>query len=271
MFACYASKRSRMIGTMTDFVVMIPARYASTRLPGKPLIRLAGKPMLAHVHEKALASGAAAVYVATDDIRISQACECFGARVIMTSDTHSCGTERLEEACRKLHLEPTCIVVNVQGDEPLMPPQLIRQVAAMLARQPEIQMATLCHSIEHIDDVLNPNVVKVVFNKTGQALSFSRAPIPWQRESFGRDNASACPGKHYRHIGIYAYRAGFLSRYVSLAPGPEEQAEALEQLRALHHGIAIAVEVACEAPAAGIDTEDDLMRMRRVLEGEASQ
>jgi len=259
-----------MIGVMSDFVVMIPARYASTRLPGKPLISLAGKPMLQHVHEKALASGARSVYVATDDTRIAQACERFGAQVIMTADTHSCGTERLEEVCRHLALDPECIVVNVQGDEPLMPPQLIRQVAALLANRPQTQMATLCVSIAQIDDVFNPNVVKVVFNKAGQALYFSRAPIPWQRQSFAHDTATAQPGAHYRHIGIYAYRAGFLSRYVALDKGPEEQAEALEQLRALHHGVAIAVEVACEAPGPGIDTEDDLAQVRQVLEGPAS-
>jgi len=154
----------------------------------------------------------------------------------------------------------------VQGDEPLMPPQLIRQVAALLANLPQTQIATLCDSITQIDDVFNPNVVKVVFNKAGQALYFSRAPIPWQRQSFGDDPAAACLGAHYRHIGIYAYRAGFLSRYVALAKGPEEQAEALEQLRALHHGITIAVEVACEAPGPGIDTEDDLAQVRQVLE-----
>jgi 3-deoxy-manno-octulosonate cytidylyltransferase (CMP-KDO synthetase) len=264
-----------MIPTMPDltpspvpsFVVIIPARYASTRLPGKVLLPLAGKPIVQRVYEQALASGAQAVVIATDDARISQACEAFGAQVVMTADTHSCGTERLEEACRVLDLDPESIVVNVQGDEPLMPPQLIRQAATLLAARPESQMATLCHPLDEIHDVFNPNVVKVVFNRAGQAMYFSRAPIPWQRQGFDLDKNTARAGLHYRHIGIYAYRAGFLSQYVAMEPGPEEQAESLEQLRALHHGVEILVSIACETPGPGIDTEGDLEKARRLLEG----
>ncbi len=252
---------------MPEFVVMIPARYASTRLPGKALLPLAGRPMLELVYEKAVASGARAVYVATDDRRIASACEDFDARAVMTAASHTCGTERLEEACRILDMDPDCIVVNVQGDEPLIPPQLIRQVAHLLAGRPEAQMATLCYPIGQIDEVFDPNVVKVVFNKAGQALYFSRAPIPWHRQSFTEGPAAAHLGYHYRHIGIYAYRAGFLSHYVAMSDSPLEQSEMLEQLRALHHGEQILVEVAAEAPGPGIDTENDLLKVRQLLEG----
>jgi len=251
---------------MPDFVVMIPARYASTRLPGKPLLPLAGKPMLAHVHARALASGARAVYVATDDARIARACETFGARALMTAGHHRCGTERLAQACRLLALDADCIVVNVQGDEPLIPTPLIGQVAALLARQSQAQMATLCCPIESREDIFNPSVVKVVFSKDGLALYFSRAPIPWDRDSFADGQSSARLGPHYRHLGIYAYRAGFLARYAALEAGPQERCESLEQLRALHHGFGIAVEIACEAPGPGIDTEADLQHIRQLLE-----
>ena len=205
--------------TVPSFVVIIPARYASTRLPGKMLLPLAGKPMLQRVYEQALASGAQAVVIATDDERISQTCEGFGAQVVMTADTHSCGTERLEEACRILKLGPQCVVVNVQGDEPLMPPQLIRQTATLLDTHPGSQMATLCHPLDEIHDVFNPNVVKVVFNRAGQAMYFSRAPIPWQRQGFDLDKNS--PHARISITGIselYAYRAGFLSQYVTMEP-----------------------------------------------------
>lgn len=256
-----------------SFTVVIPARYASTRLPGKPLLDIAGKPMIQHVCERAAESRASRVVVATDDQRIQGACEAFGAEVVMTSSNHVSGTDRLEEVVRKLGLDADHRVVNVQGDEPLIPPRLIDQVADNLERYPEAAISTLCERLHDIDQVFNPNVVKVVFDLDGMAHYFSRAPIPWARDHWSdmREgnlsglNAGAAlrdGAGYFRHIGIYGYRASVLSRFVSWSPAPAEQVESLEQLRALYNGARIHVEVAAGTPPAGVDTEADLQRVR---------
>ncbi|MCH8498882.1 MAG: 3-deoxy-manno-octulosonate cytidylyltransferase [Marinobacter sp.] len=252
-----------------SFTVIIPARYASTRLPGKPLLDIAGKPMIQHVWQQAKASHASRVIVATDDARIQTACEAFGAEVVMTAPTHPSGTDRLEEVVRQLGLDEDDMVVNVQGDEPLIPPALINQVAANLDRFPEAGIATLCERIHGAGQVFNPNVVKVVFDYRGMASYFSRAPIPWARENWAEPrNRDRLPSgmEYYRHIGIYGYRVGFLRDYVTWAPAPTEETECLEQLRALYRGVKIHVDDACERPPAGVDTQEDLERLRRFME-----
>lgn len=252
-----------------SFTVVIPARYASTRLPGKPLAEIAGKPMIRHVWERARESRAERVVVATDDPRIAEACESFGAEAMMTAADHASGTDRLAEVASKLELDPAHRVVNVQGDEPLIPPALINQVADNLDRYPDARIATLCEEIGDIDSVLNPNVVKVVFDHRGMAHYFSRAPVPWARDAWGKSPGPApLPAETtwYRHIGIYGYRAGLLADFVRWSPAPTELAESLEQLRALYNGAAIHVAVAAEAPPAGVDTEADLQRLRDWME-----
>lgn len=251
-----------------SFTVVIPARYASTRLPGKPLAEIAGKPMIRHVHERACESAADRVVVATDDDRIRQACEAFGAEVVMTSPDHASGTDRLAEVVATLGLSREHRVVNVQGDEPLIPAALIDQVAANLDAHPEAAIATLCEPIDDVARVFNPNVVKVVFDQVGMAGYFSRAPIPWARDLWAAGQAGeALPAttRYFRHIGIYGYRVGLLQDFVTWAPAPAEQTESLEQLRALHHGARIHVEEAVEPPPAGVDTEADLDRLRRQM------
>lgn len=256
-----------------SFTVVIPARYASTRLPGKPLLDICGKPMIQHVCERASESQASRVVVATDDSRIHDACEAFGAEVVMTSPNHVSGTDRLEEVVRKLGLDADHRVVNVQGDEPLIPPELIDQVADNLERYPDAAISTLCERLHDMEQIFNPNVVKVVFDSQGMAHYFSRAPIPWARDywnSIGKDNLAAPNASaalrdgtgYFRHIGIYGYRASVLSRFVSWPPAPTELAESLEQLRALYNGARIHVEVASGTPPAGVDTEADLQRVR---------
>lgn len=237
--------------------VIIPARYASTRLPGKPLADIAGKPMIQHVYERARESGARSVTVATDDARIRDACEKFGARVVMTAETHRSGTERLAEAIGQLRLSADAIVVNVQGDEPLMPPALIRRTAEVLAAHTDAVVATVCCPILENAELQNPNVVKVVRDARGYALYFSRAPIPFARDG-GR--APAC-----RHIGLYAYRAGYVAQYLKLALSPYEQAEQLEQLRVLWHGGRIVLWETDQTPPAGVDSPEDLERVRTLL------
>ncbi len=237
--------------------VIIPARYASTRLPGKPLADIAGKPMIQHVYERARESGAQSVTVATDDARIRAACEKFGAQVAMTAESHRSGTERLAEAIRQLGLSPDQIVVNVQGDEPLMPPAIIRRTAEVLATHADAVVATVCCPIHDDVELRNSNVVKVVRDAQGYALYFSRAPIPFARD--GR-RVPAC-----RHIGLYAYRAGYIAHYLQLAPSPYEQAEQLEQLRVLWHGGRIALWETDQAPPAGVDSAEDLERVRKLL------
>lgn len=247
------------------FVVIIPARLASTRLPRKALRKIAGRPMILHVAERARQSGARAVHVATDAESIAAVCEQAGVSVVMTREDHASGSERLAEACSLLRLADDEVVVNVQGDEPLLPPALIGQVAALLAGPVHAAMSSLYHRVTDVAEVFDPNVVKVVCDAAGRALYFSRAPIPWDRDGFAAAAGDRVPGEHLRHIGLYAYRAGFLRRYVTLAPSPLECLEALEQLRALHHGEVIAMAEACAAPGPGVDTVQDLQRVRRLL------
>lgn len=242
-------------------------RYGSTRLPGKALLDLNGKPMVQRVHERALESGAQSVIIATDDQRIESAARAFGASVVMTSPAHASGTDRVAEVVEVLQEPVDAIVVNLQGDEPLMPGAVVRQVAALLAAAPDAMMATVCERMERAADVFDPNVVKVVMDGNGRALYFSRAPIPWARDLFGDGRPGKLPAdqRYYRHVGLYAYRAGFLQRYRMWPPAPFELIEALEQLRALHHGAYIAIAEACEATGFGIDTPADAERVRKHL------
>jgi len=250
-----------------SFIVIIPARFASTRLPGKPLLDIAGKPMIQHVYQQACKSDAERVVIATDDSRIEAAAQAFGAEVVMTSANHSSGTDRLEEVVRKLDLEDEQIVVNVQGDEPLIPPEVINQVAMNLADQATAGIATLCEKIHDPEQLFNPNIVKVVFNDRGFASYFSRAPIPWARDAFKNGLTQIMPNgaEYFRHIGMYAYRVEFLKSYVTWVPSMTEQTECLEQLRALSNGIIIHIDEAHVAPPAGVDTEEDLQRLRQLL------
>ncbi|SEK41003.1 3-deoxy-manno-octulosonate cytidylyltransferase (CMP-KDO synthetase) [Pseudomonas sp. NFIX51] len=251
----------------TAFTVVIPARFASTRLPGKPLHLIAGKPMIQHVWEQACKSAAQRVVVATDDARIVEACQGFGAEAVLTRQDHNSGTDRLAEVASQLGLAADAIVVNVQGDEPLIPPAVIDQVAANLAAHTEASMATLAEPIEDVETLFNPNVVKVVSDINGLALTFSRATLPWARDAFAKNRDLLPEGVPYRrHIGIYAYRAGFLHDFVNWGPCWLENTESLEQLRALWHGVRIHVADALEAPPGGIDTAEDLERVRRLLE-----
>jgi 3-deoxy-manno-octulosonate cytidylyltransferase (CMP-KDO synthetase) len=243
-----------------SYIVIIPARFASTRLPGKPLRDIKGLPMIQRVWQQAQKSSASRVVIATDDARIEQAAKSFGAEVCMTRPDHPSGTDRLQEVAATLNLEPQQIVVNVQGDEPLIPPEVIDQVANNLAMQTNAGVSTLCESIHCVDEFLNPNVVKVVTDKKGMAKYFSRAPIPWPREHFLSDkSAMASNNTARRHIGIYAYRAGSLYDFVSWPVAPLESQESLEQLRFLYHGVDIFVADAKVPVPAGIDTEDDLL------------
>jgi len=249
------------------FAVLIPARLASTRLPDKPLADIAGLPMVVRVAQRALQSSAERVVVAADDARIVDACMAHGVQALLTRTDHASGSDRLAEACAQLGLADDTIVVNVQGDEPLIDPALIDAVAHTLASHPDASMSTAAHAIESIDDFLNPNVVKAVLDAQGNALYFSRAPIPWWRDGFAKGGVTALPESPaaLRHIGIYGYRAGFVRQFPSLPPAPVEATEALEQLRALWHGHRIAVHVSAHAPGPGIDTPEDLERVRALL------
>lgn len=238
----------------TPFKVVIPARYASTRLPGKPLLQLAGRPMLQYVHERSLQSGAAEVIIATDDQRIADAADNFDATVCMTSPEHTSGTERLAEVVVRQGWDDDDIIVNVQGDEPLIPVALITQVAAGLADNVAAPMATLAYPVQSPVEVADPNIVKVVLDKQGYALYFSRAAIPFHRDRPMLDSDTQA----LRHIGLYAYRAGFLKRYMQMAASPLESIEKLEQLRVLWHGMKIHVGIASEMPGHGVDTREDL-------------
>ena len=238
----------------TPFKVVIPARYASTRLPGKPLLQLAGRPMLQYVHERSLQSGAAEVIIATDDQRIADAAHNFDATVCMTSPEHTSGTERLAEVVVRQGWDDDEIIVNVQGDEPLIPVALITQVAAGLAGNAAAPMATLAYPVQSPEEVADPNVVKVVLDKQGYALYFSRAAIPFHRDRPMLDSDTQA----LRHIGLYAYRAGFLKRYMQMEASPLESIEKLEQLRVLWHGMKIHVGIASEMPGHGVDTREDL-------------
>ena len=249
------------------FKIVIPARHSSSRLPGKPLLDIAGKPMVLRVLDRAMQAGAGEVWVATDHSGIAEVVEAAGGKVILTSADHPSGTDRLAEVATQLGWADHTLVVNVQGDEPLIPPQLIADAAAALAADPAAAIATACHPLESVDEFFNPNVVKVVMGADGRALYFSRAPIPWARDAFAADRSTLPAGlPAFRHIGLYAYRAGFLKRYSTLAASPLEQWEALEQLRAMAHGFPIQVMVLDHAPPAGVDTADDLERVRRVFD-----
>ena len=243
-----------------DFTVVIPARYQSSRFPGKPLANIQGKPMVQHVVDRANEAGASKVIVATDDERIASVAAQF-ATVVMTATTHTSGTERIAEVIQTQQIADETIIVNVQGDEPFVPADNIRQVAANLAANPAMQMATLCTPITHEDDVFNPNIVKVVFSASGKALYFSRSVLPFARDTMMQPPVSADPGLYYRHIGLYAYSASYVNQYVSYEPSALEQIESLEQLRALWYDDAIHIEEALSEPPVGIDTPDDLTNL----------
>lgn len=245
------------------FHVVIPARYASSRLPGKPLADIGGKPMVVRVAERAMASGADEVVVAVDDVRVQLAVEAAGYRAIMTSQQHASGTDRLAEVAAILGCADADILVNVQGDEPLIEPGLIRECALTLAAREQAAIATLAHPLHDVDEFRNANIVKVVTDEQGYALYFSRAPIPWPRDAFASGESLPQDMPVLRHIGLYAYRAQFLRAFTSLAPAPLERWEMLEQLRALWHGYRIAVAVTPNAPGAGVDTPEDLARVRK--------
>lgn len=253
-----------------SFDVVIPARFASSRLPGKPLADIAGVPMVEHVYRRARQSSAERVIVATDDMRVAEAVRAFGGEVCMTSADHASGTDRLQEVAANLGLATDRIVVNVQGDEPLIPPKVIDQVAANLAGNASAGVATLAEPIRTLEDFRNPNIVKVVAAESGLARYFSRAPVPWPRDAFaptgagiGRELPAGLEPR--RHIGIYAYRVALLNRFVSWPVAPLEHFEALEQLRFLYHDENIHVANACEEVPGGVDTEADLQRMRELL------
>ncbi len=249
-----------------NFIVVIPARFASTRLPGKPLLDIGGKPMVVHVAERARASGAAEVIIATDHAGIARAVEAHGFTAMMTREDHASGTDRIAEVAAQRKLSGDSIVVNVQGDEPLIDPALIRAVAQQLADHADAAIATACCPLTDAAQMANSNVVKVVLDKNGYALYFSRAPIPFARDAFAGGIVALPPAlPAYRHIGIYAYRTEFLALYTGLAPAAIEQAEALEQLRALWHGHRISVALSAEAPHAGVDTAADLAYVRKLL------
>jgi len=246
-----------------SFSVVIPARYASSRLPGKPLKDIAGKPMIQHVYERALESEAKEVVIATDDERIQKVAEEFGAKVVMTDPDHASGTDRLQEVVSKLNYYADDIVVNVQGDEPLIPPRVINQVAHNLAAEKDASIATLYEPIENIEEVFNPNIVQVVTDRNDFALYFSRAPIPYARDDFAKSKEQMPQGVSFkRHIGIYAYRVNLLNSFVKWDEAPIETTECLEQLRALWNGSKIHVALADEIPPGGVDTEEDLERVR---------
>ncbi len=242
-----------------SFKVVIPARYASSRLPGKPLLDIAGKPMVVRVAEQAEKSGASEVVIATDFEKIIEAAKAHNFKAVMTRLDHASGTDRIAEVAEKLGWSDDEIVVNVQGDEPLIEPQLIREVATHLAQSKDAVMVTACHAIHDEASMINNNIVKIVMDGHGNALYFSRAPIPYLRDEVHKQNLNA-----YRHIGIYAYRVGFLKKYATLTPSELEKIESLEQLRVLHHGFKIGVAIIKNAPASGVDTQEDLDAVRKI-------
>lgn len=247
-----------------SFVVIIPARYASTRLPGKPLVDINGKPMVVHVLERARESGAERIIVATDNEEVREAVQAVGGEVCMTRADHQSGTERLAEVVEKCGFSDETVIVNVQGDEPMIPPAIIRQVADNLAARRDVGMATLAVPIESAEEAFNPNAVKVVMDAQGYALYFSRATIPWDRDRFAASRETI-GDSFLRHIGIYGYRAGFIRRYVSWQTSPLEQIEMLEQLRVLWYGEKIHVDVASVVPGTGVDTPEDLECVRQAM------
>ena len=244
------------------FTVIVPARLASTRLPHKPLADIHGLPMVVRVAQRAALSNATQVVVAADSIEIVQACQAHGVRAMLTQVDHPSGSDRLAEASALLGLSPNDVVVNVQGDEPLIDPELINQVAKLLVQRPTASMSTAAHEIHELAEFTNPNVVKVVIDQAQLALYFSRAPIPWWRDGFAKGIQSLPQPAPLRHIGIYAYRVGFLQSFPTLQAAPIETGEALEQLRALWHGHKIAVHITPDVPGPGVDTPEDLERVR---------
>ncbi len=255
---------------MVEFGIVIPARFASSRLPGKPLRLIAGKPMIQWVVERARATGAQFVWVATDDARIESVVRNFGGDVVMTSSDHATGTDRIAEVASKRGLSPETIVVNVQGDEPMLPPTAIVAVAEALENNAQAQISTLAHHILSVDELFDSNVVKVVLGDSSRALYFSRAPIPWVRESFAQDQPTELPQgvPFLRHIGLYAYRVAALTALSRTLQSKLEKAESLEQLRALDAGIGIHVAIVDEALPPGVDTEQDLDRVERVIQNQ---
>jgi len=247
------------------FCVLIPARLASTRLPGKPLADIGGLPMVVRVAQRAAQAGAEQVVVAADDARIVQACAAHGVRALLTRTDHASGSDRLAEACAQLGLDGDRVVVNVQGDEPLIEPALIRECALLLQQRDDCVMSTAAHPIDALTDYLDPNIVKVVLDARGDALYFSRAPIPWQRDGGNASRPALPMPPALRHVGVYAYRASFLRGFPALPAAPLERTEALEQLRVLWHGHHIAVLVSTRAPGTGVDTPEDLARVRALF------
>lgn len=252
------------------FIVVIPSRFGSTRLPGKPLIDLHGKPMIEHVVERALASEASEVIVATDDQRIVEAIKIDGARVVLTSAAHQSGTDRIWEAIADADLADEAVIVNVQGDEPLIPPSVINQAANLVSQVPDCGVATLCEVMHDMRDIFNPNAVKVVADTQGRALYFSRAPIPWERGRFDTNELPPDGKGWFRHLGIYAFKRWALKRFVSLPRSRLEDLESLEQLRLLENGVSIAIAESVVAIPAGVDTQEDVDRVREYLKSEVA-
>ncbi len=249
-----------------SFQVVIPARYASTRLPGKPLLDICGLPMIEHVRQRALATGADRVIVATDDQRVADVVSGFGGEVCMTSPDHQTGTDRLAEVAKIQGWSDDEIVVNVQGDEPLLAANLVEMVAVSLAEHPQAGISTLASPIGSAKELFDPNAVKVVLDQQGYAMYFSRAPIPWDRDGFAEDKSRLSKKVvHLRHVGLYAYRVGFFAGYTNMTSCEVEAAESLEQLRALWSGVRIHVSVTAEAPGHGVDTAEDLERVRAIM------
>lgn len=255
-----------------DFRIIIPARYGSERLPGKPLLKIVGKPLIQHVYERACTSNATEIIIATDDERIHTAAQSFGAQVCMTSTDHTSGTERIAEVISLLDYDEDDIVVNLQGDEPLIPVHCLNQVAEILINTADAQVSTLCTAITSSEEIFDPNIVKVIRNRAGYALYFSRAPIPWHRDTFSLMQKPSYPPNeqevYQRHIGLYAYRAGFIKQYVSSPSCNLEQIESLEQLRVLWQGNRIIVANAKQVPPEGIDTEQDLQRVKDLFDAQ---
>ena len=251
---------------MSDYKIVIPARYGSSRLPGKPLINLAGKPMIQHVYERALATGVSDIVIATDDERIRAVAAGFGAEVVMTSPDHENGTERIAEVARVKGWGDDSVIVNLQGDEPLIPQSLIELTAKGLIDHPQAGMSSVCTPLQHDEDAFNPNVVKVVLDREQFAMYFSRASIPWDRDTY-KVSTEKMTSKMpvFRHIGMYGYRVSFLRQYTSMEPCVLETTESLEQLRALWYGVKIHMSVIAEAPGHGVDTDADVARVEALL------
>ena len=251
---------------MSDYKIVIPARYGSSRLPGKPLINLAGKPMIQHVYERALATGVSDIVIATDDERIRAVAAGFGAEVVMTSPDHENGTERIAEVARVKGWGDDAVIVNLQGDEPLIPQSLIELTAKGLIDHPQAGMSSVCTPLQHDEDAFNPNVVKVVLDREQFAMYFSRASIPWDRDTY-KVSTEKMTSKMpvFRHIGMYGYRVSFLRQYTSMEPCVLETTESLEQLRALWYGVKIHMSVIAEAPGHGVDTDADVARVEALL------